>query len=66
MVNSPQDHSAWQQTAVPGTFASLVMKGQMPIKEHMGRRLRGKDYLGCLIQLLQVVTGVIAIIVFVR
>jgi len=32
----------------------------------MSRKLRGKDYIGCLIQILQVVTGIIAIFVFVR
>ena len=29
-------------------------------------KLRGKDYAGCLLQILQFVTGVIAIIVFIR
>jgi len=29
-------------------------------------RLRGKEYVGCFIQILQVITGIIAIIVFIR
>jgi len=32
----------------------------------MSRKLRGKDYVGCLLQILQIVTGLIAIIVFIR
>jgi len=32
----------------------------------MSRKLRGKDYVGCLLQILQVVTGIIAIVVFVK
>jgi len=32
----------------------------------MSRRLKGKEYVGCLIQILQVLTGIIAIIVFIR
>jgi hypothetical protein len=30
------------------------------------KSLRGKDYLGCLIQLIQIVTGIIAILVFIK
>jgi len=32
----------------------------------MSKRLKGKEYVGCLIQILQVVTGIIAVIVFVK
>jgi len=32
----------------------------------MKRRLRGKDYVGCLLQIIQVITGIVAIIVFIR
>ena len=32
----------------------------------MSRKIRGKEYVGCLIQMLQIVTGIIAIVVFIR
>ena len=48
------------------SYGRISFHSDKPIMYDMGRKLRGKDYVGCLIQILQIVTGIIAIIVFVR